>query len=156
MIELTVIQRPQEHIASGSALAPTGPALIAALLESQHSLSAVEEFDRWKDVADGTAPSSRLASPRYRALLPANAPEAGQQYAFEVDLDRCSGCKACVTACHTLNGLDESEAWRDVGLMIGGARSAPVMQHVTTACHHCLEPACMIACPVNAYEKNPV
>ncbi len=30
------------------------------------------------------------------------------------------------------------------------------MQHVTAACHHCLEPACMIACPVNAYEKDPV
>ena len=30
------------------------------------------------------------------------------------------------------------------------------MQHVTTACHHCLEPACLTACPVNAYEKDPV
>jgi DMSO reductase anchor subunit/ferredoxin len=30
------------------------------------------------------------------------------------------------------------------------------VQHVTAACHHCLEPACMIACPVNAYEKDPV
>jgi len=30
------------------------------------------------------------------------------------------------------------------------------MQHVTAACHHCLEPACMIACPVNAYEKDSI
>jgi DMSO reductase anchor subunit/ferredoxin len=30
------------------------------------------------------------------------------------------------------------------------------MQHVTAACHHCLQPACMIACPVNAYEKDPL
>jgi Fe-S-cluster-containing dehydrogenase component/DMSO reductase anchor subunit len=59
-------------------------------------------------------------------------------------------------ACHTLNGLDENETWRDVGLLIGGSRAAPVMQHVTAACHHCLEPACMIACPVNAYEKDPI
>jgi Fe-S-cluster-containing dehydrogenase component/DMSO reductase anchor subunit len=58
-------------------------------------------------------------------------------------------------ACHTLNGLDENETWRDVGLLIGGSRTAPVMQHVTAACHHCLQPACMIACPVNAYEKDP-
>jgi Fe-S-cluster-containing dehydrogenase component/DMSO reductase anchor subunit len=88
--------------------------------------------------------------------LPATPPAPGQQYAFEVDLDRCSGCKACVVACHALNGLDENETWRDVGLLIGGSRTAPVMQHVTAACHHCLQPACMIACPVNAYEKDPV
>jgi len=37
-----------------------------------------------------------------------------------------------------------------VGLLIGGSRSLPVLQHVTTACHHCLQPACMEACPVNA------
>ncbi len=88
--------------------------------------------------------------------MPATPPGPGQQYAFEVDLDRCSGCKACVTACHTLNGLDEDETWRDVGLLVGGRGLLPVMQHVTAACHHCLEPACMIACPVNAYEKDPV
>ena len=106
---------------------------------------------------DGTHTSRVLDDvAQYRSLLPATPPGPGQQYAFEVDLDRCSGCKACVVACHTLNGLDETETWRDVGLLIGGSRSAPVMQHVTAACHHCLEPACMIACPVNAYEKDPV
>ncbi|HLQ45416.1 MAG TPA: DmsC/YnfH family molybdoenzyme membrane anchor subunit, partial [Planctomycetaceae bacterium] len=59
-------------------------------------------------------------------------------------------------ACHSLNGLDQNETWRDVGLLIGGTTANPVMQHVTTACHHCLEPACMTACPVDAYEKDPV
>lgn len=133
----------------------SGPTLVAALLAEQQSLSAVEHFARWHDADDtrGSAPS--LASSRYRALLPAAAPQPGQQYAFEVDLDRCSGCKACVTACHMLNGLDESETWRDVGLLLGGTRGEPIMQHVTAACHHCLEPACLIACPVNAYEKDP-
>jgi formate dehydrogenase iron-sulfur subunit len=135
---------------------PTGPTLIANLLAEQQSLSAAEEFSRWHDNEESNGVASRVASPRYRSLLPASPPEPGQQYAFEVDLDRCSGCKACVVACHTLNGLDESESWRDVGLLIGGSRMLPVLQHVTAACHHCLEPACMIACPVNAYEKDPV
>src|SRR5688500_236698 len=83
-------------------------------------------------------------------------PVTGQQYAFEVDLDRCSGCKACVAACHSLNGLDENEVFRTVGLLHGGTPNAPVQQTVTTACHHCLEPACMHGCPVQAYEKDPV
>jgi len=61
-----------------------------------------------------------------------------------------------VTACHSQNGLDENESWRDVGLLHGGTAQLPVMQHVTSACHHCLEPACLSACPVDAYEKDPV
>ena len=89
------------------------------------------------------------------ALMPVDAPGPGQQLAFEVDLDRCSGCKACVAACHNLNGLDEGESWRDVGLVVGGMPELPVLQHVTSACHHCLEPACLTACPVDAYEKDP-
>jgi formate dehydrogenase iron-sulfur subunit len=128
---------------------PTGTTLIDLFLKEQQSLSAVEQFSRWHE---STPPVKKS----YRSLLPATAPGVGQQYAFEVDLDRCSGCKACVVACHTLNGLDERETWRDVGLLIGGSQSSPMMQHVTAACHHCLDPACMIACPVNAYEKDPL
>jgi formate dehydrogenase iron-sulfur subunit len=126
-----------------------GSSLIGQLLAEQRSLSAVEQFSKWHT-------GSKSRGKQYRSLLPATEPGPGQQYAFEVDLDRCSGCKACVVACHTLNGLDEQETWRDVGLLIGGSPFAPVMQHVTSACHHCLEPACMTACPVNAYEKDPV
>ncbi len=127
-----------------------GFSLIQALLEEQQSLSAVEQFSGQYERGLG----SEVAS--YARLLPATPPGPGQQYAFEVDLDLCSGCKACVTACHALNGLDEDETWRDVGLLIGGTRTRPVMQHVTTACHHCIEPGCMAACPVDAYEKDPV
>lgn len=127
-----------------------GKTLIRRLLAEQQQLSAVEQFSR--DQAEGQIPA---LAPHYVKLLPASPPGPGEQYAFEVNLDRCSGCKACVTACHSLNGLDDEETWRDVGLLIGGTESAPVLQHVTAACHHCLEPMCMSACPVNAYEKDP-
>src|SRR5947209_6152059 len=53
----------------------------------------------------------------YRDLIPLTSPGPGEQYAFQVDLDACTGCKACVTACHSLNGLDEGETWRDVGFL---------------------------------------
>ncbi|HET6883120.1 MAG TPA: DmsC/YnfH family molybdoenzyme membrane anchor subunit [Pirellulales bacterium] len=136
--------------------APHGPAprdtsaLLASLLAEQHDLSAVERFSQLHDAADGP-----IQAKYYRSLLPASPPKPGEQYAFEVDLDRCSGCKSCVTACHTLNGLDDHETWRDVGLLHGGTAELPILQHATTACHHCLEPACMSACPVRAYEKDP-
>ena len=126
-----------------------GPTLLERLLADQQELTAVERFSQAYN--EQSAPAQ---SKYYSSLIPAAPPGPGQQYAFDVDLDQCSGCKACVTACHSLNGLDETETWRDVGLLVGGTSTNPVMQHVTTACHHCLEPACMTACPVDAYEKD--
>ncbi len=125
--------------------------LLAWLLREQQELTAVESFAALH--GEDAVPAQ---AKYYSRLMPASPPGPGEQYAFEVDLDRCSGCKACVTACHALNGLDEGETWRDVGLLIGGTTSNPLVQHVTTACHHCLEPACMTACPVDAYVKDPV
>ncbi len=124
--------------------------LIDRLLETQQQLTAVEKFaQRYVSV---TSPS---LEPSYRDLIPLEAPLEGEQYSFEIDLDACSGCKSCVAACHSLNGLDEGEIWRNVGLLTGGTEFNPVVQHVTSACHHCVEPACMHGCPVNAYQKDP-
>jgi Fe-S-cluster-containing dehydrogenase component/DMSO reductase anchor subunit len=124
-------------------------ALERALLDQQ-TLTAVERFARAHD-ADALPANAKY----YRHLMPAAPPAAGQQYAFEVDLDSCTGCKACVTGCHNLNGLDDGEVWRTVGLLHGGTSQAPAQQTVTTACHHCLEPACLSGCPVKAYDKDP-
>ena len=130
---------------------PSLPSFVEELLREQQSLTAVEQFAQAH--SDNQLPAQ---SRYYKTLLPAKPPGPGEQYAFEVDLDRCSGCKACVTACHALNGLDEHETWRDVGLLVGGTMSLPVIQHVTAACHHCLQPACMDVCPTLAYEKDSI
>jgi Fe-S-cluster-containing dehydrogenase component/DMSO reductase anchor subunit len=154
-VMLPIVRRPPigEHEAplSPAKEERSGEGLLARLLAEQQSLTAVEAFAQLHE----TSGAPRRAK-SYQKLMPTSPPSEGQQYAFEVDLDRCSGCKSCVTACHVLNGLDEHETWRDVGLLMGGTRQNPVMQHVTTACHHCLEPACMTACPVDAYEKHPI
>jgi Fe-S-cluster-containing dehydrogenase component/DMSO reductase anchor subunit len=129
---------------------------IDELLQDQRELTAVDQFAQWHETIVPASPG------RYRRLLPATPPGPGEQYAFEVDLDRCSGCKACVTACHSLNGLDDDEAWRSVGLLISPRDPSsrgnipPIQQHITTACHHCVDPACLHGCPVLAYDKDPV
>lgn len=123
--------------------------LIDALLEEQRDLTAVEQFVRWHE----TAPHARIAS--HRQLIPLSKPKAGEQYGFEVDLERCSGCKSCVTACHALNGLDDEETWRSTGLLHSQGRNS-FQQTVTTACHHCVEPGCLEGCPVLAYDKDPL
>lgn len=136
--------------------APVNPAsLIGALLDEQQRLTAVEQFSAWHNNGHEIDLTPRQSG-HYRQLIPATVPQAGQQYCFEVDLDACSGCKACVTACHNLNGLEPDELWRSVGLLHGGTSQSPMLQHVTTSCHHCLEPACLEGCPVNAYEKDPL
>jgi len=152
------IRSPLLALAPGQSAAASplgaGASPLSALewvLHDQQTLTAVERFARKHD-ADELPPNARL----YRDLIPAAKPGAGQQYAFDVDLDLCTGCKACVTGCHNLNGLDDAEVWRTVGLLHGGSSKAPVQQTVTTACHHCLDPACMNGCPVKAYEKDPV
>src|SRR5882757_3809405 len=108
--------------------------LIDELLAEQQRLTAVERFAVRHEAA---LPAEQRV---YRDLLPARGPSEGEQYAFSVDLDTCSGCKACVTACHNLNGLDDDETWRDVGVLFGGTTLEPVQQTITTACHHCVDP----------------
>jgi Fe-S-cluster-containing dehydrogenase component/DMSO reductase anchor subunit len=114
------------------------------------TLTAVETFAKRHD--DEALPANERY---YRDLIPFDLPGQGEQYGFEVDLDDCTGCKACVTACHSLNGLDDDESWRSVGFLQGTGKVA-FQQTVTTACHHCVEPACLSGCPVDAYEKDPI
>jgi ferredoxin len=117
--------------------------VIQETLRLQSDLSAVERFARLHE--QGEVPTSL-----YEAQIPLTKPKKGQQYGFQVDLDACTGCKACVVGCNKLNGLDHDEAWRAVGVIHGGSAEAPIQQTVTTACHHCLDPACMNGCPVGA------
>lgn len=124
----------------------TFPLLAELLAEQQRLQTPVAQFATAHDAGVSFVPR----------LIPLTKPGPGEQYAFEVDLDSCTGCKACVSACHSLNGLDDEETWRDVGLLVSPSRAHPFTQTVTTACHHCADPACLNGCPVLAYEKDPV
>jgi len=127
---------------------PPPETLIDKLLREQATLQTpVAKFSK---EFDGPSPRTDL----FKHLIPLEKPREGEQYAFQVELDKCTGCKACVVACHTLNGLDEDEAWRDVGLLEAGPANPGFQQTVTSACHHCLDPECLNGCPVGAYEKE--
>jgi Fe-S-cluster-containing dehydrogenase component/DMSO reductase anchor subunit len=116
-------------------------------------------MDTAVDRFSGSLPGStrpRAGGELYADLIPLAAPLPGEQYGFEVDLDRCTGCKACVVACHSLNGLAENEWWREAGTLTGEHEGGAWLQTVTSACHHCLDPGCAEGCPVQAYEKDAV
>jgi formate dehydrogenase iron-sulfur subunit len=131
-------------------------------LPTGNDLSAVlTAVDIFADLHDrGRTPTTGW----YRRRIPNRMPDAHEQFAFAVDLDACTGCKACVVACHSMNGLDEDELWRSVGLLQSVSFDIaadigppdPQQRTVTTACHHCADPACLNGCPVNAYEKDVI
>lgn len=124
-----------------------GKALLDLLLSEQQQLATPVTH-----IAQEKEAGSRVT--KFRELIPLKEPLPGEQYAFQVDLDICSGCKACVAACHSLNGLDDSESWRDIGGLTNPLTGS--QRTVTTACHHCADPACANGCPTLAYEKDPV
>jgi len=118
--------------------------LLDDVFRERDAWTAVESFSAWHQEGHANAD-------HYAGLVPLTAPVPGERYAFEVDLDKCSGCKACVTACHSLNGLDEEESWRQVGLLREPGLAAQFT--VTSSCHHCDDPACANGCPTLSYEK---
>ena len=123
--------------------------LIDQILKEQGQMSAVERFSQKHESTQG-----HMQRGYYEDLIPIRKPSTGEQYAFEVELDKCTGCKACVVACHSLNGLHENESWRDIGAIRGISDGVVEQQTVTSACHHCADPACLNGCPVGAYEKE--
>ncbi len=89
-------------------------------------------------------------TPEGPALLPL---EAGEQYRFAFAMEACVGCHSCEAACSEQNGLPPGTAWRRVGEIEGGEFPNTRRFHMSMSCNHCLEPACLIGCPTNAYVK---
>lgn len=74
---------------------------------------------------------------------------------FTMDLDRCTGCRACVLACRIENELSAEAPWRRVTTF--NERRAPGLPvlHYSMACNHCVDPPCAAACPARAISKDP-
>ena len=73
---------------------------------------------------------------------------------FALDLDRCTGCAACVVACKTENEVADGMSWRRIHTYNHQRLATVPVFHFTLACNHCLEPACLHHCPANAYTKD--
>jgi formate dehydrogenase iron-sulfur subunit len=79
-----------------------------------------------------------------------------RQVGVLIDVTRCTGCNQCVQACATANEL--GEARRAIQHSPDGLSAvrwsaiaeSPQGGFVRKACRHCLEPACVSACPVGA------
>ena len=74
--------------------------------------------------------------------------------AFVFDPNHCTGCQACELACSIENDLGPDRSWREVITFNADAVPGLPRFHLSLACNHCSEPACMYACPALAYERD--
>jgi len=74
--------------------------------------------------------------------------------AFIFDANRCTGCHACRLACSIENQLEPEQGWRRIETFNPDRHPVAPVFHLSLACHHCAEPACMHACPALAYSRD--
>ncbi len=89
-------------------------------------------------------------------------PHARYRWAMAIDLDRCTGCSACVAACYVENnipivGPDEHRKGREMSwLRIQPYRGRErTLEFVPMLCQHCDQAPCESVCPVYATYHNP-
>lgn len=86
-----------------------------------------------------------------------------KQFAFSVNIGKCTGCKACQIACKDKNNLPIGVRWRRVFQYEGGewidqdgtmVPSNVFAYAVSAACMHCQNPVCTHVCPTGAMYKR--
>jgi len=96
-------------------------------------------------------------------------PEAHPRWAMAIDLDKCTGCSACITACQSENnvawvGEDQVAMGRDLQWIrleryyeeVDATRPGPVdIRFLPMLCQHCGNAPCEPVCPVYAAYHTP-
>jgi molybdopterin-containing oxidoreductase family iron-sulfur binding subunit len=114
----------------------------------------------------------RVRSPRQIPVDRGSYANAQHRWAMAIDLNSCTGCSACVVACHSENnvpmvGPEMIKRGREmhwirierfeekVGASAGGGPVKNDVRFVPMMCQHCGDAPCETVCPVYATYHNP-
>jgi Fe-S-cluster-containing dehydrogenase component len=76
------------------------------------------------------------------------------KWGMVIDLEKCTGCQACTTACAMENNTLPGEPWQDVLYYHEGQYPNTSIKWLPRPCMHCEEPSCMHVCPTEATYKT--
>lgn len=71
------------------------------------------------------------------------------------DTTKCVGCGACVSACKEINELPAETSPRELSASTWTVVEKRRGVNTRRQCMHCLDPACVSVCPVQALQKTP-
>lgn len=72
------------------------------------------------------------------------------KWGMVIDLEKCTGCQACTTACAMENNRLPGENWQDVLYYQEGAYPNVKLSWLPRPCMHCESPSCVHVCPTRA------
>jgi len=76
------------------------------------------------------------------------------RYGMVIDLDRCTGCRACMEACKVENNTPEATFWMYVFRFEEGEYPDTRVRFMPRPCMHCDNAPCVKVCPVGARYKR--
>ncbi len=76
------------------------------------------------------------------------------KYGMVIDIDRCTGCRACMVACKVENNTPYSHFWMYVFRLEEGEFPNAKVNFLPRPCMHCDNAPCVKVCPVGARFKR--
>ena len=76
------------------------------------------------------------------------------KWGMVIDLETCTGCQACTTACAMENDRLPGESWQDVLFYSEGQYPAMELSWLPRPCMQCENPSCVSVCPTEATWKT--
>ncbi|HYW87644.1 MAG TPA: 4Fe-4S dicluster domain-containing protein, partial [Chloroflexota bacterium] len=147
----------------------TGRKVDVAQTQTHHTMREPEELGgRVRDhVREATVAEYRrdpaAGNPKAEPLgqlWPQDHPQTGHQWGLAIDLNRCTGCSACVVACQVENnvpvvGKDEvlrrrEMHWIRIDRYYSGEDEQVDVVHQPIMCQHCENAPCETVCPALA------